>query len=161
MSANSRPSLELLRSAGAREQTAKVDGSRTLACRSGRALTVHEAGPGIDDCLEVRSPEGKVELSVRFTAQGPVLSFEGAHLDLKSAARVSLDCEELVLNGRKGVSLRSGGEMVVRSQDDMHIDGGNVLINCDPALHPPAQAPEPPLPAHEHTAGCCQPRVIR
>jgi hypothetical protein len=96
--------------------------------RSGRVLTLLE---GAEDSVSVPSPEGLVELSVRFTRDGPILSFSGARIDLSHAGELNLSCEELRLHGRRGIELRSEAEIVVRGQGDVHLDGQNVLINCD------------------------------
>jgi hypothetical protein len=96
--------------------------------RSGRTLTLLE---GREDCVSVTSPEGMVELTVRFTPEGPVLSFSGARLDLTHAGLLNLSCEELRLHGRRGIELQSQAEIVMRGEGDVHLDGQNVLINCD------------------------------
>lgn len=96
--------------------------------RSGRTLTLLE---GREDSLSVTSADGVVELTVRFTPEGPVLSFGGARLDLSHAGHVNLSCETLRLHGRRAVEVRSDGEIAVRGTEDVHLDGRNVLINCD------------------------------
>lgn len=96
--------------------------------RSGRTLTLLE---GRDDCVSVTSPDGVVELTVRFTPEGPVLSFGGARLDLSHAGQLNLSCDKLRLQGRRGVEVHSDAEIVVRATEDVHLDGRNVLINCD------------------------------
>lgn len=95
--------------------------------RSGRVLTLLE---GCDDSVSVTSPDGVVELTIRFTEQGPVLSFSGARLDLSHAGELNLSCEQLRLHGRRGVEVRSEAEIVVRGEGDVHVDGRNVLLNC-------------------------------
>ena len=104
--------------------------------RSGRVLTMLEGGAGREDCVSVTSPDGVVELSVRFTEQGPVLSFSGARLDLSHAGELNLSCEQLRLHGRRGVEVRSEAEVVVRGEGDVHVDGRNVLLNCDERTPP-------------------------
>jgi hypothetical protein len=96
--------------------------------RSGRTLTLLE---GRDDCVSVTSPDGVVELTVRFTPEGPVLTFGGARLDLSHAGELNVSCEKLRLHGRRGVDVQSDAEIVVRGREDVHLDGRNVLINCD------------------------------
>lgn len=97
---------------------------------SGRWLRLAK-GQGEEDCLSVTGPDGRVELSVRFTSEGPVLSFDGAKLSLEKASELDLSCDRLTLRGRKGVELSSGGDLAVRGQGDVQVDGENVLINCD------------------------------
>lgn len=104
---------------------------RELLLRSGRRLTLVE--PEAEDALlTVSAPDGQVELSVRLTDEGPVLTFQSAALNLQSPGRVAVDCEELELSARRRLTLRSGGQARVRGEDDVWLDGKNVLINCDP-----------------------------
>jgi hypothetical protein len=98
--------------------------------RSGRTLQLVGGSEGAEEGLQVFSPDGQVELSVRFTPEGPVLSFSGARLDLSQTSEVNLQCERLTLYGSRRVEVVSGGELVVRGQEGVHVDGENVFVNC-------------------------------
>ncbi|MFO7564981.1 MAG: hypothetical protein R6X02_20215 [Enhygromyxa sp.] len=99
-----------------------------LRYRSGRRLELRQ---GRLDELEVTSPDGRVELHVRFTPEGPVLSFEGARIDLTNARELNLRADRVRVRARECVDLSSDDEVVVRGRGNVSIDGENVLLNCD------------------------------
>lgn len=130
MTAEASTILELMRPVddGAGPETAPSPAP--VRYRSGRTLHVIGSTERGEEGLQVFSPDGRIELSVRFTPQGPVLSFAGARLDLSQASEINLNCERLTLNGSRRVEVVSGGDLVVRGQQGVHVDGENVFINC-------------------------------
>lgn len=100
---------------------------RLLRFASGREAIV-KPGPG-EESLVVRGPEGGVELSVRFTADGPVLRFESAAFDLRSVREISLSCETFRVNAQKSVEIRAGEDMIVEARGNMESRaGGNASL---------------------------------
>jgi hypothetical protein len=91
---------------------------REIELASGRRVTVEEDE---QDRLTVRGPEGEVELRVRFTATGPVLTFAAAAIDLKTPGRLDLECGRLRVQSRHGVEIEAGGDLV------QNIEGDHVL----------------------------------
>ena len=71
-------------------------------------MTIEE---GDGERLTVRSAEGVIELSVRFTIRGPVLTFSGADVELHGTRAVRLDCERLDIRAREGVDLETDGDL--------------------------------------------------
>ncbi len=100
---------------------------RSLRFASGREAIV-KPGPG-EESLVIRGPEGGVELSVRFTADGPVLRFESAAFDLRSVREISLSCETFRVNAQKSVEIRAGEDMLqeVGGNIEMHSGGETSL----------------------------------
>lgn len=96
--------------------------------RSGRQLELRQ---GRTDELEVTSPDGRVELHVRFTPEGPVLSFEGARIDLSNARELNLRADQVRVRARERVDISSDDEVLVRGRGNVSIDGENVMLNCD------------------------------
>lgn len=96
--------------------------------RSGRRLELRQ---GRVDELEITSPDGRVELHVRFTPEGPVLSFEGARVDLSNASELNLRADHVRVRARSSIDLSSEGEITVRGRNNVSIDGDNVMLNCD------------------------------
>lgn len=88
------------------------------------------------DELTVFGPSGNVELSLRFTPEGPVLSLAAARLELSSTGSVALHCEELELNARRSMRLTTGedlvhdvgGSLLTRAQDRTELVAGDVRI---------------------------------
>lgn len=78
---------------------------------SGRELLVRG---GSEESIEVRSPDGLVELSVVLTPEGPVLRFSGARVEL-SAGTLALHADNIEIGARELASVTSGGEVVVQA----------------------------------------------
>ena len=70
----------------------------------------------------LRSPAGAVDLSIRMTDQGPVLSLKGVRLEIEATEEVAVRCREFSVDARDGIRLTSGGPTF--------IDGDYVNLNC-------------------------------
>jgi hypothetical protein len=92
---------------------------------SGREVVLHDLP---QDRLIVRGPTGQVELSVRFTEEGPVLSFSGAAIDLVSPGAVSLDCGSLRVRSRDGIALETSGDIVQNAKGALRAEADDVSI---------------------------------
>lgn len=96
--------------------------------------------------LRLIGPAGAQSLEIVITPQGPVLRL-GSGLRLELAGALQIDAERVALHGRHGVSLTSGadttidaarhvavtadlGEVRVKANDDLRLDGERVLMNC-------------------------------
>lgn len=104
---------------------------------SGRSVRSSEDYPS--EAIEIRSPDGTVELAIRFTDAGPVLTFQSAALELKSAGDIAIDCESLAIRA-KGAAVIEGGEVdVTATTGELRVTGATdawvtapmVLLNCD------------------------------
>lgn len=73
----------------------------------GRALRVDPAL----GTVEISSPDGVVEVSVRCTPDGCVLRFASAQLELATPGRLDVRCRELVVDAEQRLELNSGGDL--------------------------------------------------
>jgi hypothetical protein len=105
-----------------------------LKTRSGRTIRLVDDGRG--EQLSVTSPDGRVELTVRFDADGPVLSFSGARLALSAPRDIALACDRFTVQAASGVEITSPEDVTVRSDASVRVDGATLLLNCAPP--PPA-----------------------
>ena len=125
---------------------------RTVDLVGGQRLLL-EHGPH-EDVLRFVATDGRVTVSIHVTEHGPVLRFEGAALTLQTAGELAIEAEQLRLHGRAGVALTAGGDVVigtpgdlhtrariqhitadrgnvnVRANDDVKLNGERVLVNC-------------------------------
>ena len=92
---------------------------------SGREVVLHGSS---QDRLVVRGPTGQVELSVRFTEEGPVLSFSGAAIDLVSPGAVNLDCGSLRVRARDGIALEASGDIVQNAKGALRAEADDVSV---------------------------------
>ena len=141
----------------------------SITMSSGRSVEV-SSGPGGDQ-IEVRSPDGMVEIRVALTPQGPVLSVSGAKLEINATESVSLNCRDLSINTTGSMNLTAQGSVgihaadnvAVRSQGNTDIDAQIVNLNCGPRdgynddalpkFELPAAISQPPPSCGPH--GCC------
>ncbi|MBI5590677.1 MAG: hypothetical protein HY881_09360 [Deltaproteobacteria bacterium] len=107
------------------------------------------------DVLQFFNAKGAVVLTVHVTENGPVLRFDGdGALTIQTTGALSIEAEHLSLHGRSGVSVTSDGDMHLRTSGDLHthgriqnisaslgnvnvkanddvrLDGERVLVNC-------------------------------
>ncbi len=108
--------------------------AEALRMRSGRTVSVDADDP---EAITVRAPGGTVELSVRFTADGPVLRFASAALELTAARDVSIACERFDVRARGAARIEGDavdieatrGDVTVKANDDARIYGERVRLN--------------------------------
>lgn len=101
---------------------------------SGRSVVVRVDG-GREE-LEVRSPQGEVEVRIILTDAGPVVTLRGARLELESPDAVSVNCRRFDVKTGEGTSLTSDGavqiegqEMTVKTEDDIKMKGKVIHLN--------------------------------
>jgi hypothetical protein len=91
-----------------------------LNLRNGRTLTV-EALDAANEVLEIRGAGGLLELRIKLTDDGVVLQLEGAHISLKAAESVDVECKTFNVNADADVRIASKG--------DVHVQGKLVHLN--------------------------------
>lgn len=85
---------------------------------SGRRVEF-EAPEGRSERMLVRSPAGSLELTIRFTAAGPVVELSAAALSLHSEGPLSIDCDRLRVHARSGIVLATEGDLEQRVAGDL------------------------------------------
>jgi len=116
---------------------------KTLRLASGRSITADRAGD--EDLIEVTSPDGKIELSVRLTPEGPVLSMDAARLKLKAKQDVRVECEDFHVEAARDAQIRSEretrlesgtldvkttkGDAKVKAKIDLRLRGERIFLN--------------------------------
>lgn len=89
---------------------------------SGRSVVVR-VGEGAEE-VELRSPDGAVEVTITLGPGGPLVRLAGARLEIDAQSSVDLRCRDFRLSA-------SGREMRMDAREDMRLDGGRILLNCD------------------------------
>ena len=79
--------------------------------------------------IEVRSPTGEVEVQITLTASGPVVRLRAARLELAAAEEMTLNCQRLKVQTTAATEFHTAGEMRVRSEGEMHLNGKMIHIN--------------------------------
>jgi hypothetical protein len=96
--------------------------------------------------LRLVGPHGGQSVEIIVTAQGPVLRL-GSNLRIELAGALQVDAEKIALHGRHGITVTSGeevnieasthltaradlGDVRVKANDDLRLDGERILMNC-------------------------------
>lgn len=102
---------------------------------SGRSVVVR-ASEGREE-LEVRSPQGDVEVRITLTDSGPVVRLRGARLELEATDAVAVHCRRFEVTTKEDVHFQSeggvkieGNEMRVKTTSDIHMNGAVIRLNC-------------------------------
>jgi len=90
-----------------------------VAFAAGRTLELDRTA----QTVRLLNPDGLVELSVRITPNGPVLSFGAGSLELIQAGTLRLDVNKLEIRTREGMDLETSGSVRERI-------GGDHQIHC-------------------------------
>lgn len=125
---------------------------RELPLSLNRSLGIERTEEG--DRITICSPANQVELEIVLTANGPILRFNSADLQLKSTGKVMVDCEDFHVKARGTIIQESDGDMTHRSKeqlsivgkacsvcsrrgdvnltanDDVRVKGERILLNC-------------------------------
>lgn len=99
----------------------------SLSLPSGRRVsadTMH------GETLTVTSPEGALELTVRFTPEGPTLTLHAKTLCLRADKDLSIDCDRFALRARDGVSIETPKNLSLRAEGTLSVDGESIAIEA-------------------------------
>jgi len=92
---------------------------KSLQLDSGRQVLVHSDEKG--ELLEILERGGKAVVTVRLTDEGPVVTVQGAHLELKATETLALEAKEVKIKAQEIASVESKGSLKIDSSDKMDI----------------------------------------
>jgi hypothetical protein len=129
-----------------------MEPAQTLQLVGDQQLVVESSSA--ENILHVIGRDGFVKLALHVTPDGPVVKFEGAGILIQSTGTLAIDAQSVVIRGREGVALVSGGNAEVRvagdltcearvqsltatlgnvnikANDDVKLNGERVMMNC-------------------------------
>ena len=120
----------------------KLEPSASRQCKtqqvqldSGRQVVIHTNGN--EELLEIVETGREVVLRVRLTDAGPVISVQGARLELKSTEILALESkkvkikaeEELGVESKGGLTIDSLKEIGTHSDDEIRVMGKMIHLN--------------------------------
>jgi hypothetical protein len=133
---------------GSREGIMAVKGRRPRAFSSGRPVAAHaparesklDLGSGrtlhvrsleTGETIEVRSAANEVEVSIALGPGGPVVTVRGARELELASPRVAVRCDTLELEARERMNLASQGEIKLKAEGHVVVNGALVKLNCE------------------------------
>jgi len=102
--------------------------STALTLPGGHHLIV-EDGQSPRSLVHLRGP-GPVQLTIEITPAGPVLRFQGPALALDARGGLAIAADRVSIHAREDLQLSAGGDVRVRANDDVTLNGERVLLNC-------------------------------
>lgn len=81
--------------------------------------------------IEIRSPEGVVELRITLTEQGPVLSVSAASIRLEAVDTLALSCRRFEVDAQEAMTLKSAGQIQLAAKHALQMNGEQLFLNCD------------------------------
>jgi hypothetical protein len=104
------------------------------------------------------TPAGSTPITIEVTARGVTLRVEAPEIALHASGDLSLSAETLKVEGRRVLTLASGGELAVAAEggsvsveasDDVKLTSERVMVNCDETIdrYYRDRALEPDLPS--------------
>src|SRR5689334_531464 len=98
---------------------------------SGRSVVATENGG--EEQIEIRASGGGVLLSMRLTADGPVLSLSAASVEIAAAKTLSLRAETLSIAAEKDLTIEAGGSLLqkVAGHAERQVGGTDRVRACD------------------------------
>ena len=118
--------LERLKGKKAAAKKLQLDSGRYTLIRSNEKEELLEIVEG-----------GEVVVTVRLTDEGPVVTVQGAHLELKSTKTIALEAKEVKIKAEEEASIESMGrlkidssqKMDIHSEDDIRVVGKIIHLN--------------------------------
>jgi hypothetical protein len=118
--------INLQRLEGEKAETKEVqlDSGRYILIRSGEQ----------EELLEIIE-RGQVVVTVRLTDEGPVVTVQGAHLELKSIETLALEAKEVKIKAEEKASIESMGSMKIDSSEKMDIHSDKDIRVAGKIIH--------------------------
>ena len=102
------------------EQTETTSDERRMFLDGGRQVAVVEhAG---QQAVEIRAASGQLELRIKLTAEGPVLSLDGVKVELNAAESLQIKCKDFKVEASESTTIESKGELKIKSDGEMELD---------------------------------------
>lgn len=102
------------------ETEAETGAERSVSLQNGRTLATRSEGA--DDIVEIRAASGQVELKIKVTEEGPVLSVEGVKLEMRAAESIGVTCKSFQVDAEESVQVASKGELSMTSEKDLNVE---------------------------------------
>ncbi|MBZ5592584.1 MAG: hypothetical protein LAP39_10140 [Acidobacteriia bacterium] len=106
-----------------------MDTGETLELIGGQQLQLERLPDA--NVIRVKGPEGAVKLTIHVTPSGPVLHIDGDGLEIRCSGALAINAQHLILHGREGLELSTAGDAAVRCQGDLHVEARAQTLIAD------------------------------
>jgi hypothetical protein len=102
---------------------------RELELASGRSVVCRTGAESRDE-VTIKGPDGEILLEVVLTPAGPVLKFHAAQVHLDCSGDLQVRCKKFDVQASEMTLEASRGNVDVRANDDVNLNGERVRLNC-------------------------------
>ena len=106
---------------------------KSLQLDSGRQVLVQSDEK--EELLEILERGGEVVMTVRLTDKGPIVSVQGARLELKSTETIALEAKKIKIKAQEEVSIESEGKLKIESSKNMDINSKDDIRVVGKMIH--------------------------
>lgn len=78
--------------------------------------------------VQIRAPEGDVQLRIVLTPEGPVIRLSQASLELDALHTVRTRCQRFEVEAQERIQLQAGQALDLHSDKTMHLDASGELV---------------------------------
>jgi len=108
---------------------------KSLQLDSGRQVLVHTDEK--EEILEIVERGGEVVMALQLADEGPIVSVQGARLELKSTKTITLEGKKVKIKAQEEASIESEGKLKIESsknmdltsEDDIRVIGKMIHLN--------------------------------
>jgi hypothetical protein len=93
---------------------------RSAPLETGRRVLIRNGAES--QTVEVRGPDGSLEVQIVITPQGPVVRLTAGRMEIATTEDVDITCRKFKVHASKGVEIESEGKMALRSEDDLDLE---------------------------------------
>ena len=95
--------------------------STMFSKKSGRLVSLEE-NTEASDLLTIKAPNGQIEMSIRLTSNGPVVTLSGVALNIQAVKDVSIACENLAVATKGDCTFTNGGDVRLDADGEMNLN---------------------------------------
>jgi len=106
---------------------------KSLQLESGRQVKVHSNDS--EELLEIEGSGGELIMKIQLTDAGPVVSFHGANIKLKSTQTLKLESKKIELQAEEDVIVNSNGTLNLNSSDKMDVHSDEEIKVVGKMIH--------------------------
>ena len=78
--------------------------------------------------VQLRAPEGDVQLRIVLTPEGPVIRLSHASLEIEALDTVRTRCQRFEVDARESVQVHAGQALALHSDKDMHLNATGEIV---------------------------------
>jgi len=121
------------RLAHAEPVTEEDESEQRLYLDDGRQVAVVRDGGS--QTVELRAASGQLELRIRLTEEGPVLSLDAVRLDVRAVESVDIQCKDFTVTASESATISSGGTAALKAAGDVEVEGEGAVRVVGKTIH--------------------------